>query len=204
MSFLGGILILVLLVLSSLFLIKYSNKALNQNIWMELCWILFPVCILVSIGLPSLNLLYQIDETFPTINNWVKVVGYQWYWTYETAEMKNSLNCEVEKKLQSTVKESFMEKQFDGNDGTDQLNNLSANNELICAAGESQRFVITASDVMHSWALPSLFVKVDAIPGRLNQMELIFPHKSSTVYGQCSELCGVNHSFMPIVLSLVF
>lgn len=188
-----GIMVVVIGIRLSLFLVIESNGKLNQSINMEILWILIPIVILIIIGTPSIKILYQIEETFAITKNIYKVTGYQWYWTYESSNISTTLG-------DGELMESYMGRKDLEND---RLNNLRARLELECWRISPNRFIITSSDVIHRWALPSIFLKVDAIPGRLNQIETIFPPTTGRFYGQCSELCGVNHRFMPIVLNLL-
>nr|YP_009380090.1 cytochrome c oxidase subunit II [Archaphanostoma ylvae]ARS00893.1 cytochrome c oxidase subunit 2 [Archaphanostoma ylvae] len=204
MGILLGIMVVVFLLTVSIWKIKETNKVLNQNIFMEFLWIILPMGILIMIGTPSIFMLYQLDETFNVSKSIIKIMGYQWYWTYEKENASPSkefsmFGFSLNPSSSTSLMESYMntgltKESFDG------VNNLSSTMELICQSLSSTRLIISAADVMHSWTLPSFFIKVDAIPGRLNQIEIMFPPMCGSAYGQCSELCGVNHSFMPIVV----
>lgn len=162
---------------------------------LEIIWTIFPSFILIIIAIPSLYLLYILDAIEP-LSFAVKVIGHQWYWTYEIGcltEMFKMIN-----NVTSVAFDSYMI-----SDENSTLRLLEVDNVLFTPANVPLTFFITSTDVIHSWAIPSIGVKVDAIPGRLNQIcTTLFDVGSH--YGQCSELCGVNHGFMPInLISLV-
>lgn len=186
-SFLIAIITLTLLVL-----IKISfNKMIRYFVFefqpLEIVWTILPGIILVVLGVPSLYLLYEREgagdsESYPLVR--VRVVGHQWYWSYRFGE------CDIEF-------DSFMLASSDLGVGGFRL--LDVDNRLVVPFGGDVRVVVTRADVLHSWAVPSLGVKLDANPGRLNQ--IIFSLNTPGVFfGQCRELCGANHSFMPVVV----
>lgn len=155
----------------------------------EIAWTVTPSLILVLIAIPSFALLYSLDEIVdPAVT--IKAIGHQWYWSYEYSDYNDS-----------TISfDSYMIPDDDLELG--QLRLLEVDNRVIVPANTHIRMIITAADVLHSWAVPSLGVKCDAIPGRLNQIP-IFIKREGVFYGQCSELCGTNHAFMPIVVEAV-
>jgi cytochrome c oxidase subunit 2 len=141
------------------------------------------------IAVPSFALLYSMDEiTDPAVT--LKVIGHQWYWTYEYSDYSTADD-------QSIIFDSYMVAEDDLELG--QLRLLEVDNRVVLPVKTHVRVLITAADVLHSWAIPSLGVKCDAVPGRLNQTS-IFLNREGVFYGQCSELCGANHGFMPIVV----
>jgi cytochrome c oxidase subunit 2 len=159
---------------------------------LEVVWTIVPALILMVIAVPSFALLYSIDEVIvPAIT--LKVIGHQWYWTYEYSDYSdidgNSISFD-----------SYMVADDDLEQG--QLRLLEVDNRVILPANTHIRALVTAVDVLHSWAIPSLGVKMDACPGRLNQVSM-FIKREGTFYGQCSEICGVQHGFMPIVVQAV-
>lgn len=166
-----------------------SHKTLKDGTLIEIIWTLTPAFILISIALPSFRLLYLMDEILdPSLT--IKTIGRQWYWEYEYGDyLQPSLNFE-----------SYMIPTDDLSPG--QLRLLEVDNRLILPSLTSIRVILTAADVLHSWAIPSLGVKVDCVPGRLNQTSL-YIKRNGVYFGQCSELCGVQHGFMPIVLEVV-
>jgi len=157
---------------------------------MEQIWTLIPAFILMSIAAPSFSLLYYMDALLdPRVT--VKVIGHQWYWSYESTDLVVNKDVSFD---------SYMLAESDLPAGGLRL--LEVDNRLSLPAQTNIRLLITAADVLHSWAVPAFGVKMDACPGRLNQVSL-FIRSPGTFYGQCSELCGVNHSFMPIVVDVV-
>jgi len=158
----------------------------------EIIWTVIPSIILMFIAIPSFALLYSMDEVVdPAIT--IKVIGHQWYWSYEYSDYNTSDE-------QSLAFDSYMVTDDDLELG--QLRLLEVDNRVVVPAKTHLRFIITSADVLHSWAIPSLGIKCDAIPGRLNQVAL-FIKREGVYYGQCSELCGTNHAFMPIVVEAV-
>ena len=175
----------------------YNNKNLEtirvafaHHTLLEKVWTYIPTFILVLIAAPSFSLLYSIDALVePKIT--IKVIGHQWYWSYETTDMIRSLDVNFDSYM---VAEDELE--------VGALRLLEVDNRLLLPIRTNIRLIITAVDVLHSWTIPSFGVKMDAVPGRLNQAAL-YINRPGTFYGQCSELCGVNHSFMPIVVQSV-
>ena len=162
----------------------------NHSVFLETVWTLIPCVILIAIAVPSFALVYTIDEiVYPEVT--YKVVGRQWYWTYEYTDIYTGNSHSFDSYL-------IAENDLTSN----QFRLLSVDNELYLPLNTPVRLVITGGDVIHSWAVPSLGVKVDAIPGRLNQVNLNIKY-SGMFFGQCSELCGVNHGFMPIVVNVI-
>lgn len=170
---------------------------LSEYTVLEIIWTLIPSVVIVWILIPSFTLLYSVDSILDPLIT-VIVVGHQWYWSYEISE-----NSYFFKDLNINKELGFDSNLLKGEDlvfGTHRL--LEVNNRLVLPVGIPIQFLITSGDVLHSWAIPEMGIKVDAIPGRLNQVitELKRP---GVFYGQCSELCGVEHGFMPIVLHVV-
>lgn len=153
----------------------------------ELIWTLTPAGILWGIGLPSLKLLYMMDEILDSELT-IKAIGNQWYWNYELTDKEN------------VIIESYM--LDDDSLELGDLRLLTVDNELVLPINTNIRLLVTSNDVIHSFAVPSLGLKSDAIPGRLNATGLII-NRTSNYYGQCSELCGVLHGFMPISIKAV-
>ncbi|YP_001874757.1 cytochrome c oxidase subunit 2 (mitochondrion) [Hemiselmis andersenii] len=155
----------------------------------EIVWTVTPSLILMVIAIPSFALLYSIDEVVdPSVT--LKVIGHQWFWSYEYSDMANEFE-------QPNAFDSYMVAEDDLEPG--QLRLLEVDNRVVLPVKTHIRVLVTSSDVLHSWAVPSLGVKMDACPGRLNQVS-VFIKREGVFYGQCSELCGVNHAFMPIVV----
>lgn len=174
----------------------------------EIIWTIIPALILIIIAIPSFSLLYSIDEIVEPIYT-VKVIGHQWYWSYELVESEgfvallNQLSPKEEAAFTATSGEAFdsymipQDELLERDDLVSQYRLLTVDNHLFIPTELPSRILISSADVLHSWAVPSLGVKVDACPGRLNQTSL-FIKREGLYYGQCSEICGVNHGFMPI------
>lgn len=170
-------------------------KSWTHSTPLELVWTIIPTIILIAIAIPSFILLYSLDEIMDT-QCVVKVIGYQWYWRYEYP-----ITLDEELDVINVYYFSYM-KPFDELTQMWPLRLLEVDMPLILPYDVNVKLIVTAKDVLHSFAVPSLGVKMDAVPGRLNQVTL-FIFKPGIYYGQCSELCGVNHAFMPIVLHAI-
>ena len=167
-------------------------SSLTHGTLIEIIWTVTPALILLVIAVPSFSLLYAMDEIIsPAIT--VKTLGHQWYWSYEYSDYLNEDGDTI-------VYDSYMLPEEDLEKG--QLRLLEVDNRMVVPVNTHIRVIVSAADVLHSWAVPSLGVKCDAVPGRLNQISL-FIKREGIYYGQCSEICGVNHGFMPIVVEAV-
>nr|QGT77363.1 cytochrome c oxidase subunit 2 [Parapotamon spinescens] len=171
--------------LSTLFFNSLINRYMLENQTIELIWTTIPAIILIFIALPSLRLLYLLDEVnSPSIT--LKTIGHQWYWSYEYSD--------------------FIQLEFDSymipNKSLSDFRLLDVDNRTILPMNTQIRILITAADVIHSWTIPSLGVKADAVPGRLNQVSFLI-NRPGLFLGQCSEICGANHSFMPIMIESI-
>ena len=190
-SWLLGIVILVGVIMVSCFLNETSSKNFVSSFSVEFRWILFPTLILLGIGIPSVEFLYKMEDGENEIlNNSYKRYGYQWFWTYEKSDYNriNQENLSKERYILPKQKE-------------DSFNYIRADVEIEVKNFSNINNIITSGDVIHRWVLPSIIIKCDAIPGRLNSLSFFLNSLSNEKhYGQCSELCGANHSFMPIVL----
>ena len=157
----------------------------------EIIWTVVPSLILVVVALPSFALLYSIDEVIdPAVT--IKCIGHQWYWSYEYSDFDTQLG---------TINfDSYMIPEDELELG--ELRLLEVDNRIVLPVNTHIRVLVTAADVLHSWAAPSLGVKMDACPGRLNQTSM-FILREGVFYGQCSEICGVGHANMPIVIESV-
>ena len=146
------------------------------------------------IAVPSFALLYSMDEMIdPAIT--LKVVGHQWYWSYEYSDYNHTVEDS-----EGINFDSYMIAEEDLTTGGFRL--LEVDHRVVLPVETHIRVLVTAADVLHSWAIPSFGIKVDACPGRLNQTSM-FIKREGTFYGQCSEICGVNHGFMPIAIDAV-
>ena len=158
----------------------------THNVAVEVLWTLIPCLILIVMAVPSFKILYKQD-TIPKADVTVKAVGYQWYWGYEYPD-------------ENIIFESYMIKEDELKENQPRL--LTVDNEVVVPVNKVVKVLITANDVLHAWALPSFGVKRDAVPGRINET-WFKADKVGTFYGQCSELCGIQHAFMPITVRVV-
>jgi len=174
--------IIVLLTVLTLYLTvlptwqKSFNNFSTERQEVEIIWTILPFFFLCVIALPSMKILYLIEES-KTPQLTMKVTGRQWYWSYEVP----SMGVEEDSFIEASNKQRLIKTRF----------------TPLLPLNHSSRILITSEDVIHSWAIPSLALKVDAVPGRLNNLSVL-PKMTGIFYGQCSEICGTNHSFMPI------
>nr|YP_009487617.1 cytochrome c oxidase subunit II [Anopheles costai]YP_009487968.1 cytochrome c oxidase subunit II [Anopheles nr. costai SP02_17_3]AWB98214.1 cytochrome c oxidase subunit 2 [Anopheles costai]AWB98253.1 cytochrome c oxidase subunit 2 [Anopheles costai]AWB98344.1 cytochrome c oxidase subunit 2 [Anopheles costai]AWB98565.1 cytochrome c oxidase subunit 2 [Anopheles costai]AWB99501.1 cytochrome c oxidase subunit 2 [Anopheles nr. costai SP02_17_3] len=179
--------ILVGYIMGMLLFNKLTNRYLLHGQTIEIIWTVLPAIILMFIAFPSLRLLYLMDEiNTPSIT--LKSIGHQWYWSYEYSDF---LNLEFDSYMIPTN-----ELELNG------FRLLDVDNRIVLPMNNQIRILVTATDVLHSWTVPSLGVKVDATPGRLNQLNFLI-NRPGLFFGQCSEICGANHSFMPIVIESI-
>ena len=168
-----------------------SHLRVTHHTVIEIIWTIIPSIVLYLIAVPSFLLLYSMDEIIdPSIT--FKAIGHQWYWSYEYSDYKVN--------LETLAFDSYMLPEEDLELG--HLLLLEVDNQIVLQINTHIRVIVTATDVLHCWAVPSLGIKVDAVPGRLNQGS-IYLKRLGVFYGQCSEICGVNHGFMPIVVKSV-
>lgn len=164
----------------------FQDSYTNESHFLETIWTVIPIFILLSIAFPSLHLLYLIEEiSSPRVV--VKVIAHQWYWEYQYSNSWFILEFDSYI-LHSSQKVFYY--------------NLEVDNRLVLPTQSDIMFLISSSDVLHSWTVPRLGIKVDAIPGRLNYLFTMTP-LSGVYYGQCREICGANHRFIPIVLEFI-
>lgn len=178
---------LVLYALSSALTTKLTNTNITDAQEIETIWTILPAIILILIALPSLHILYLTDE----INNpsfTIKSIGHQWYWTYEYTDYGGLI-------FNSYILPPLFLNPRD-------LRLLEVDNRVVLPIEAPVRIIITSQDVLHSWTIPTLGLKTDAVPGRLNQTTFTAT-RPGVYYGQCSEICGANHSFIPIVTELI-
>nr|YP_008993144.1 cytochrome c oxidase subunit II [Vestalis melania]AFM83564.1 cytochrome c oxidase subunit II [Vestalis melania] len=185
------ILLIITVMVSYIMMSMFWNSQINRNLLdgqkIETAWTILPVFVLMAIAMPSLRLLYLMDEVSdPSIT--MKTIGHQWYWSYEYSDFD---------KIEF---DSYMIPTTDVSGGGARL--LEVDNRAVLPMQTQVRILVTAADVLHSWTVPSLGVKVDATPGRINQTSF-FMNSPGLFYGQCSEICGANHSFMPISIESV-
>jgi cytochrome c oxidase subunit 2 len=185
-----------------------TPSSVTHNTLLEVVWTVVPVLILVVIAVPSFRLLYYSDKA-PALTPaqkkagqkfvWIKVTGHQWYWTYDfdgpqggRFRFESRIACKTKADCDAAPK----------TDGRKPIRLLDTDNPVVVPVGTTVRVQVTSADVIHSWAMPSGGTKIDAVPGRLNETWLRF-HKKGWYYGQCSELCGAQHAFMPIAVHVV-
>ena len=177
---------------------KFQTKSemFTHSTYLEVIWTVVPAVILLVIAVPSFALLYSVDEMIdPSLT--LKVIGHQWYWSYEYSDFKIFEHCELKHGMQFDSYMVPLDELSLGN-----LRLLEVDHRIVLPINTHVRVLVTAADVLHSWAIPSFGLKIDACPGRLNQTSL-FIKRSGTYFGQCSEICGVNHGFMPIAIKAV-
>ena len=158
----------------------------SHNTLIEIAWTLVPCLILIAMAVPSFKVLYSQDK-IPEADVTIKAIGYQWYWGYEYPD-------------ENIIFDSYMIEENELKPGQPRL--LAVDNEVVVPVNKVIKVLITANDVLHAWALPSFGVKRDAVPGRINET-WFKADRTGTFYGQCSELCGIKHAFMPITVNVV-
>jgi len=169
------------------------SESFTHSSVLEFVWTILPGLVLLTLATPSFALLYSLDESIdPSLT--VQVIGHQWYWSYYIADFLEYDNAEP------VYFESYMVDTPDLVKGTFRL--LEVDNRLVLPTETHIRFLVSSADVIHSWAVPGLGTKTDACPGRLTQASF-YIKREGTFYGQCSEICGVNHGFMPVVVQTV-
>jgi len=169
---------------------KDEIENITHSSFLEFGWTMFPAIMLLFLAVPSFSLLYSLDELIdPSLT--LKIIGHQWYWSYEYSDFSNLKGGQI------VAFDSYMVDSKDLTEGSFRL--LEVDNRVVLPTDTHIRLLITSADVLHSWAVPSFGIKVDACPGRLSQASL-FLKRAGVYYGQCSEICGVNHGFMPIVV----
>uniref|UniRef100_UPI0030FE76F7 cytochrome c oxidase subunit II n=1 Tax=Ixodes trianguliceps TaxID=347913 RepID=UPI0030FE76F7 len=186
-----SMLIILMITIITLYMIMnimfntFSSRFLMEGQEIETIWTIIPAITLIFIAFPSLRLLYLLDESFSSSIS-IKIIGHQWYWSYEYSDF----NIEFD---------SFMIPSSEMNSNSFRL--LDVDNRMIIPFNTNIKYLISSADVIHSWTIPSLGMKMDAIPGRLNQ-SFSMANRPGLFFGQCSEICGANHSFMPISMEI--
>jgi cytochrome c oxidase subunit 2 len=178
--------------------IRFNNKVFTtptsvvHGTTIEIVWTLIPAVILIIIAVPSFSLLYAVDEVVnPSIT--LKIVGNQWYWNYQYSDYENE-------DQESIVFDSYLLPEDELSLGNLRL--LEVDNRVVLPIDTHIRLIVTSADVLHCWTIPSFGVKIDACPGRLNESSL-FVERQGVFYGQCSEICGINHGFIPIAVEIL-
>lgn len=177
--------IIIIYIISNIILNKFSSRFILEGQEIETIWTILPAFILIFIAIPSLRILYLIEESFsPSITT--KIIGHQWYWSYELSDFNLSFD-------------SFIIPEQELNLNSFRL--LDVDNRLVIPFNINIRLLVTAADVIHSWTIPVIGIKIDAIPGRLNQI-IFSANRPGLFFGQCSEICGANHRFIPICMEI--
>nr|WEF75029.1 cytochrome c oxidase subunit II [Amblyomma sculptum] len=180
-----SITIITMYMIVNIMMNSFTSRSMMEGQEIEIIWTIIPAITLIFIALPSLHLLYLTDEIFNAQTS-IKIIGHQWYWSYEYSDFNKEFD-------------SFLIPETDLDINSFRL--LETDNNLMIPFNTMIKFLITSADVIHSWTIPSLGMKMDAIPGRLNQTFSI-AKRPGLFFGQCSEICGTNHSFMPISLEV--
>lgn len=183
------IIIIIISIITYILIFIINNKFINikiiENQIIEFIWTIIPPIILIFIALPSLHLLYLIDEIKSPILT-IKIFGHQWFWSYEYSDFSN---IEFESYILN-------------NNSLKNFRLIEVDNKTILPFKYNIRLLISSDDVIHSWTIPRLAIKIDAIPGRINQINLII-NRPGIYFGQCSEICGINHRFIPIQIESI-
>ncbi len=190
------LIVLFVLGLMVYIVIKFNAKAnpvptkTTHNSFLEVMWTVIPIVILVVIAVPSMKLLYFMDKApKDKVEMTLKVIGHQWYWSYEYPDAGNLA-------FDSNL---IPDEEIDVSKG--QIRLLEVDNRVAIPVDTTIRVIMTSDDVLHNWAIPAFGIKMDTVPGRINEAWIRVPAEKAGVYrGQCSELCGVNHGYMPIVI----
>nr|YP_010231341.1 cytochrome c oxidase subunit II [Dermacentor auratus]QSV37410.1 cytochrome c oxidase subunit II [Dermacentor auratus] len=177
--------IITIYMIMNIMMNKLTSRSLMEGQEIEIIWTIIPAVTLIFIAIPSLHLLYLTDEMFYSQIS-IKILGNQWYWSYEYSDFNKEFD-------------SFMIPESDMNLNSIRL--LETDNNLVLPVNTNIKFLISSNDVIHSWTVPSLGLKMDAVPGRLNQC-FSSSNRPGIFFGQCSEICGANHSFMPISMEI--
>lgn len=196
-------LLLVLITIITLFvlglllwvMVRYNARAnpkpatWTHNTLIEVVWTIVPIIILVVIAIPSLRILYAGEVIPPNVDLTVKAIGHQWYWSYEYPD-HGGFTFDALMLSDEDAKKA----------GEPRL--LGIDNRIIVPVGKTVRMIITSADVIHAWTIPAFGVKIDGVPGKLNET-WFKANREGVFYGQCSELCGARHAFMPIAVEVV-
>lgn len=177
--------IITIYIIINIIINKFTRRSIIEGQEIEFIWTIIPAITLIFIAIPSLHLLYLTDEIFNSQIS-IKVLGHQWYWSYEYSDFNKEFD-------------SFIIPESDINLNSIRL--LETDNNLVIPINTNIKFLISSTDVIHSWTIPSLGLKIDAIPGRLNQC-FSSSNRPGLYFGQCSEICGANHRFIPISIEI--
>lgn len=177
----------VLYILISITFKKLNNRILLEGQMIELIWTLIPAALLVVIAIPSLKILYLLEEINKPLISF-KAIGHQWYWSYEYSDF-NKIEFDSYIKQSNSIldRESRL---------------LEVDNRITLPFNTKSRILVSSLDVIHSWTIPSIGIKIDGTPGRINQGRILLT-RPGVFYGQCSEICGANHRFIPITIESI-
>lgn len=190
-TILTTVFIMVYITYSQFIVTKNARPSSNAHgALIEIIWTIIPTLILMLIAFPTFALIYSLDEGI-TPELTLKVIGHQWYWYYELSDFSDYDISFTSYMLNDDSLVNYTDRRV-----------LSVDNPVYLPINTHIRFLLTAADVIHAWAVPAMGLKLDAVPGRLNQM-FTFINAPGVYYGQCSEICGVNHGFMPIEIRAV-
>nr|YP_010170670.1 cytochrome c oxidase subunit II [Pyrops candelaria]AIW06332.1 cytochrome c oxidase subunit II [Pyrops candelaria]QRZ60677.1 cytochrome c oxidase subunit 2 [Pyrops candelaria] len=185
MMILSSITAAVAIIMTMMLKNSVSNNKMTESQMTEAIWTTLPAVVLVFIAIPSIKILYMMEEIInPSIT--IKTIGHQWYWSYEYSDSKK---MEFESYMKNPEKD-------------ENFRLIEVDNRMTVPYMTQMRIIVSSSDVIHSWTIPSMGVKMDAVPGRLNQISM-YVNKPGLFFGQCSEICGMNHSFMPIAMESI-
>nr|YP_010531062.1 cytochrome c oxidase subunit II [Cladolidia robusta]UXW93609.1 cytochrome c oxidase subunit II [Cladolidia robusta] len=177
----------VMYMMYSILMNKMINRFLMEGQMIEFIWTITPAIMLIMIAMPSLKTLYMIEESNNPMLT-IKAIGHQWYWSYEYSDL-NKIDMDSYMKPNQELKNNNMRL-------------LDTDYQMILPFNTPIRILTSSLDVIHSWTIPCLGIKIDASPGRINQANM-YINKPGIYYGQCSEICGTNHSFMPIMAEAI-
>nr|ATG83190.1 cytochrome c oxidase subunit II [Olidiana sp. 15062716] len=178
---------LVMYMMYSILMNKMINRFMIEGQMIEFIWTITPAIMLIMIAMPSLKTLYMIEESNNPLLT-IKAIGHQWYWSYEYSDL-NKIDMDSYMKPNQELMNNEMRL-------------LETDLQMILPYNTQIRILTSSLDVIHSWTIQSLGIKIDASPGRINQANM-YINKPGIYYGQCSEICGTNHSFMPIMLEAI-
>lgn len=188
-----SLVIITLILIVVLYLIFYMlfNKIINNSLisghLVEFFWTIFPFLILIVLAVPRIKLLYIMEESYEPLIT-LKIIGHQWYWSYQYSDFTDlQFDSYIIPEREINIREHRL---------------LETDCRIVLPINEIIRGLITRDDVIHRWSVPRIGIKCDAVPGRLNQIQF-YPNRVGLFYGQCSEICGANHSFIPIAIEII-
>nr|YP_009051466.1 cytochrome c oxidase subunit II [Psoroptes ovis]AIH15199.1 cytochrome c oxidase subunit 2 [Psoroptes ovis] len=196
----SGVIVLISYIMVFLLFNSKYYKNLSEGTFIETVWSIVPAFLLIVLVLPSMKVLYFMED-IKSPNLSFKVVAHHWYWSYVVPLLKN-FSFKVDNSLVSFYEYDSLLEEVNTLDDMTRPRLLGCSSDLVVPMNSVSRLLVSSTDVIHSFTVPSLGVKVDALPGRINQL-FLNPSRLGNFYGQCSEICGSNHSFMPISVKVV-